>query len=89
MDEPAIYSGLTQIFREQLRKPALVITPAMTQNDLPGWDSAAMVAIIMAVEEQFNMEFTPNDLRNIRSIADLARLVQQPNKTNRGLIKNA
>ena len=77
MNEPAIYSGLTQIFQEQFRDPALVIAPHMTPEDVPGWDSGAMVSIVMAVEEHFDVEFAPRELRGIRTVGDLAQLVQQ------------
>ena len=77
MNEADIYTELTQIFRDQLRSPALLIGPAMTPDDVPGWDSAAMVAIIMSVEEQFGREFSRRELQEFRSVGDLVRLIRR------------
>lgn len=69
------HDRLTRIFREELRQPALQIAPAMTQGDVPGWDSTAMAAIIMSIEEEFEFEMSASDLRGARSIGDLAAIV--------------
>lgn len=77
MTDAEIYDNLTEIFREQLRDPALVIQPGLGPDDVPGWDSATMVGIILAIEERFGIEFRTQDLRNVRSVADLPQLIKQ------------
>lgn len=77
MNNVTVSPELTQIFREQLRNKELAITPSMTQDDVPGWDSTAMVGIIMAVEEEFQFEFTPGELKGLRTVGDLAQLIQR------------
>lgn len=77
MDDTAVYVKLTSIFRRELRNPTLVIAPAMTQGDVPGWDSGTTVTIIMALEEEFDVEFEPNQLMSIRTVDDLAQLIRQ------------
>ncbi len=76
MDRTAAYAALTAIFREQLKSPDLVITPSMTPDDVPGWDSTGMVAIIMAVEEQLDIEFAPRELKAIHRVGDLAEVIE-------------
>ena len=77
LDDATIYAELTGIFREQLEKPDLVIAPGMTQDDVPGWDSTGMVAIVMTVEEQFGIEFGPKELKEIHRVGDLAALIKK------------
>lgn len=77
MTDAEIYDGLTDIFREQLRNPALVIQPGLGPADVPGWDSAAMVGIILAIEERFGIEFRMQDLRDVRTVGDFPRLIKR------------
>lgn len=77
LDDAAVYLKLTSIFRRELRNPALVIAPAMTRDDVPGWDSGTTVTIIMALEEEFDVEFEPGQLMGIRTVDDLAQLIRQ------------
>jgi len=77
LSEVAISPKLTQIFREQLRIKELLVTPDMTQDDVAGWDSTAMVGIVMAIEEEFQFEFTPGELKGLRTAGDLAQLIER------------
>ena len=77
MNEVIVSPQLTQIFREQLRNKDLTVTSSMTSDEVPGWDSTAMVGIIMAVEEEFNLEFTREELKGLYSVGDFARLIQR------------
>lgn len=75
MTDDDVHDRLTRIFREQLRQPTLQIAPEMTQDDLVGWDSTAMAAIIMSIEEEFEFEMSAGELRGARSIGDLTTIV--------------
>jgi len=77
MDDAEIHAKLTQIFREQLQNPTLVIKPPMGPDDVPGWDSGVTVAIIMAVEEQFEIEFSPRELKEFHTVDDLAKMLRR------------
>lgn len=72
-----VYSALTDIFREQLRNPLLLIEPSMTSDDVSGWDSGATVAIIMLIEERFDFEPSASELKKLRSVGDFADMIQQ------------
>lgn len=77
MTSVEIYSDLTEMFREQFRDPGLVLSPAMTHDDVPGWDSASTVAIIMAIEERYDIELSARDLKEFHSVGDLATIIQR------------
>lgn len=72
-----IHAELTAIFRQQLRNPTLLLRPSMTHDDVPGWDSAATVAIIMAIEERYNIELSARELKEFRNVADLSAMIQK------------
>ncbi len=68
---------LVAIFREELRKPELELIASMTADDVPGWDSAAMVGILMAIEELLGTELGANEVKQIESVGDLVRIMER------------
>ncbi len=72
-----VYPTVIDIFREQLKNPLLSIEPSMTPDDIPGWDSAATVAIIMSVEERFDLELSASELKGLSTVGDFVEMVQR------------
>jgi acyl carrier protein len=80
---------LQTIFREILDNDRLRITPATTQAQILEWDSLAQVALVMAIENEFQVSFTAREastLFSVRAIADLieAKTIQAQETANRG-----
>jgi acyl carrier protein len=66
---------LNQVFQQVFANPTLAMTPEMTPNDIDGWDSMAHVNLIAAVQLRFKIKFENKELRSIRTVGDLAKLV--------------
>jgi acyl carrier protein len=66
---------LNEVFRQVFANPKLDIQPDMTPNDIDGWDSMAHVNLIAAVELRFKIKFDTKELRKIRTVEDLGRLI--------------
>ncbi|HEX7506486.1 MAG TPA: acyl carrier protein [Polyangia bacterium] len=66
---------LNHVFQQVFANPALTITPEMTPNDIDGWDSMAHVNLVSAVQLRFKIKFENKELRSIRTVGDLAKLV--------------
>jgi acyl carrier protein len=66
---------LNEVFRQVFANPKLDIRPEMTPNDIDGWDSMAHVKLIAAVELRFKLKFDGKELRKIRTVGDLAQLI--------------
>lgn len=67
---------LQRIFRELLDDPALALSPEFSTRDHSGWDSVVMVQLVLAVEEEFGVQFAMEDVAEIKSVADLLRLLE-------------
>ena len=67
--------GLNQIFRLVLNNLKLSVTREMTPNDIEGWDSMAHLNLIAAVQSRFGIKFETKELRRIRTVGDLAQLI--------------
>jgi acyl carrier protein len=68
---------LNRVFRQVFGDATPSITPEMTPQDIDGWDSMAHLNLIAAVELRFKIKFETKDLRSIKTVGDLARLVDQ------------
>ncbi|QYY36184.1 acyl carrier protein [Ruficoccus sp. ZRK36] len=66
---------LQRIFREVLDEPALRLTEDYSTADHPEWDSVAMVQIVLAVEQEFGVELEMAEVAEIKSVADILRLL--------------
>jgi acyl carrier protein len=69
-NEAEIYAALTEILRDDL-----VLAPALSADDVEGWDSFKQIEIIMATEERFGVKFRTKELDALGNVGDLARLV--------------
>jgi acyl carrier protein len=47
------------------------VTPDMKRDDIPEWDSLAHLRIVTAVEEEFGLRLTMDQIAALKSIADI------------------
>jgi acyl carrier protein len=69
--------ALNLVFRQVFGAGAPNIDPAMTPNDIDGWDSMAHLNLIAAVELRFGIKFETKELRSIKTVGDLATLIDK------------
>jgi acyl carrier protein len=72
-----IYEALTKIFEEVFCCDDIKLFPAMTANDLDGWDSFKHVDIILAVEERFRIKFISKEIDRLANVGDIADAIAQ------------
>ena len=48
-----------------------------TPQQFANWDSISHVSLVLAVEEQFGVEFTPEEITNMESIGKIAELLSR------------
>jgi acyl carrier protein len=74
--EHSMMERLQKIFREVLDNERLRITAETTQTHVPEWDSLAQVALIMAIEKEFQLSFTARETSSMVSVRAIADLIQ-------------
>lgn len=72
---PTALDRLTGVFREVFRDPGLVISRATTARDVRGWDSFRHLALIVAIEAEFDVSFTTRELGAFASVGDVIDLL--------------
>jgi acyl carrier protein len=53
------------------------ITPASAPDTVEKWDSLQHVNLIVALEQGFKLQFTPEELEQTVSIKQIARLIEE------------
>jgi acyl carrier protein len=77
MQNEEIKSRLTPIFRDVFGDDALVVSEALTAEDVPAWDSLSHLNMIVAVEKAFGIRFSVRDVRSLKNVGELIELVKK------------
>jgi acyl carrier protein len=75
MTEAEIYAALTLIFHDVFLRDDLVLTPTLSANDVPGWDSFKQIEILIATEQHFGIKLKTREMDQLRNVGDLVSLV--------------
>ena len=68
---------LRDIFREACDDPELEISENTVQEDIPAWDSVITIQIVLAVEAEFNVRLTTDEVAAVHSVRDLLNAVER------------
>jgi acyl carrier protein len=70
---------IQRVFREQFDDDQLEIWDEMSPRDLLAWDSLMQVKLLIAMEEEFGVQFTTAEAAELRSVGDfLGALAAKP-----------
>ncbi|MEH2308339.1 acyl carrier protein [Nostoc sp.] len=68
---------LTEIFSDVLNISPLEITDQLSPNTLKTWNSMAHMKLVMAIEEAYDIVFTVDDVKSVKSFADARQILLQ------------
>ena len=71
-----IMHELTELVREVVEDDTVVLTPETMASDVPGWDSIAMVTIIVEIERRFRIKVRTTEISTWEDVGDLVRMVE-------------
>lgn len=66
-----IGSRLTEVFRTTFADESIELSPEMTADDIPAWDSVTHIQLIFAVEEEFGITLSMKDLEALDDVGAL------------------
>ena len=76
MTKAEILKSVETIVGEVLDTDDVSLTPESTAEDVPGWDSAAHVNILIAVEAKFGIRFDAIEIGEISSVGMLLDMIE-------------
>jgi acyl carrier protein len=77
MDQAAILSGLTDLFREIFDDAGLVLTPETEAVDVPGWDSMNHITIVVEAERRFGVKFQTSEIEELKNVGEFIEVIER------------
>jgi acyl carrier protein len=74
---PSDDQKLTDVFRTIFNMPDLVLRDDLTAHDVPGWDSFNHVNLVIAIETEFGVRFSTDEVAALQNVGDLKRLLEE------------
>ena len=68
---------LIEIIRKEFNNPSLMIHDQIVIKDIEGWNSLRQVALIVAIEKEFNISFKASEMRTIGQYCHLESLLNE------------
>ena len=75
MTEQEILNAVQDIFRDNFDDDTLEITRSTCADDIEDWDSLEQINLLTAIEKKFNIKFKLADVRGLKDVGDLDRLL--------------
>jgi acyl carrier protein len=76
MDESDIYARLTEIIQDFFDDDSITATPALSANDVDGWDSLTHIRLMLTVEKAFNVKFSTSEIGKMEKVGDLVTIIK-------------
>jgi acyl carrier protein len=70
-----IHSRLQTIFRDVFDDDAIVITRTTHAGEIPDWDSLAQINLVVAIEKEFGITMSLQDLATLTNVGDMIDLI--------------
>jgi len=77
MTNTLIIEKLTPILREVFYDDDIVAVPQMTASQVNGWDSLGHVRLLVEIERAFDVRFDATEISTLKSVGDLADLIER------------
>jgi len=71
MDKGEILKTVNDIFIDVLDDENVVLTYETTANDVEEWDSLNHIQLVVAIEKQFGIRFTSQEIQSWNNIGEL------------------
>ena len=67
--------NLEKLLADILQIPVTEVTDQLAMQDLDVWDSLKHMEVIAALEQQFELQFTFDEIVSMRSVGDIKRVL--------------
>ena len=67
--------NLEELLAELLQIPVSKVTADLAMKDLDVWDSLKHMEVIASLEQQFELQFTFDEIVSMRSVGDIKRVL--------------
>lgn len=75
MNKNDIMEKLTQIFRENFDDDSIELSETSAWDDVEGWDSLEHIKLIVAMQDEFQLQFNIEEIESMKSVGDMVRVI--------------
>lgn len=68
---------MQSIFRDIFDKEDLSINRATSADDIAEWDSLAHVTLLQAIQDEFEVDFTIDEITEMKNVGDMIDLIRR------------
>ena len=72
----AVFEEIRVMASDLFGVPVEQITAASSPQTLENWDSIQHLNLVLAVEEKFSVQLSPEEIEEMKSVGETARLVE-------------
>ena len=77
MTNKKILESVSNIIREVLELPNLIVTDQTSAKDVDEWDSMTHIQLISAIEGKYQVRFALGELQALKNVGDMVLLIQK------------
>lgn len=72
-----IYERLNMIFRDIFDDESIEVIATTTANDIEDWDSLAQINLIIAIKDEFGINFDLDEVSSYQNVGDMVKAIEQ------------
>ena len=72
-----IRNRLTQVFQEVFDDDEIEVFDEMTADDIEEWDSLMHIALVVAVEKEFDMRLNAPEIGELENVGEMIALIEE------------
>jgi len=73
---PAVFDQIRTMASDLFGVPADRITASSSPESLENWDSVQHLNLVLALEEKFGLQLSPEEIEQMKSVGDTAKLIE-------------
>lgn len=77
MTREEVYEQLLPVFKDVFDDRRIKISDSTVSTDIVGWDSLMHIQLIVAIQDEFNIEFAVEDAANMKNVGEMVDLIMK------------
>lgn len=75
MEHSEILKNITDILRDILHQPELILDETSSADQVERWDSLTHVNLIMSIERTYKIKFSLGEIKKLRDVGEMIQLI--------------
>jgi acyl carrier protein len=66
-----VFNTVNEIFKDVLENEDIVLQYETTASDVEEWDSLNHIALVVAIEKKFGIQFTAKEIQDFKNVGEM------------------